>query len=238
MTIHRPTFFREFREAFGPLRQDQVDGLNATLDAYEQDPFVDIRHFAYYLATKKLECANTWRAIKEYGTAAYFNSRYGPQTRVGKTLGNTEPGDGAFYCGRGDVQCTGRANYTKATEKLGIDFVNHPDLMLVQANAYAVGKLFILAGWFTGKALGDYINETKDDPVNARRTINGLDKAQQIAADYRTFCGILKLSIDAPLVPATPVDPLPGLASIREQLDATIKSLTQIRNRLVAGGGG
>jgi hypothetical protein len=42
-------------------------------------------------------------------------------------------------------------------------------------------------GWFTGVALGDYFNEDKDDPVNARRIINGNDDDTLIAGYHRTF---------------------------------------------------
>lgn len=45
-----------------------------------------------------------------------------------KSLGNTEPGDGPKFIGRGILQLTGRENYTLYSKKLGIDLVNHPDL--------------------------------------------------------------------------------------------------------------
>jgi len=47
-----------------------------------------------------------------------------------KQLGNTQPGDGWEFIGRGPKQITGRANYTEMARKLGIDLVDHPELML------------------------------------------------------------------------------------------------------------
>jgi len=45
-----------------------------------------------------------------------------------KKLGNTEPGDGYKFHGRGFVQLTGRENYEKVGREMGLDLVNHPEL--------------------------------------------------------------------------------------------------------------
>lgn len=42
-------------------------------------------------------------------------------------------------------------------------------------------------GWFTGRKLSDYINQSKKDYLNARRIINGMDKASLIAGYAETF---------------------------------------------------
>jgi predicted chitinase len=42
-------------------------------------------------------------------------------------LGNSQPGDGRRFLGRGAIQLTGRANYVRASVALGIDLVNHPE---------------------------------------------------------------------------------------------------------------
>ncbi|MES2048837.1 MAG: glycoside hydrolase family 19 protein [Pseudomonadota bacterium] len=59
-----------------------------------------------------------------------------------KDLGNTNPGDGSKYRGRGLIQVTGKANYAAAAKALGIDFVSTPDL-LAQPRYAALS-----AGWF------------------------------------------------------------------------------------------
>jgi putative chitinase len=42
-------------------------------------------------------------------------------------------------------------------------------------------------GLFTGKKLSQYFNDMAEDPISARKIINGKDKAKQIAELYRNF---------------------------------------------------
>lgn len=57
-------------------------------------------------------------------------------------LGNTQPGDGRRFCGRGLIQVTGRSNYSMVGKKLGLDLIanpeqlEHPDLAARSAGLY------------------------------------------------------------------------------------------------------
>ncbi|MGH7186580.1 MAG: hypothetical protein ACREIB_09940, partial [Pseudomonadota bacterium] len=95
--------------------------------------------------------------------------------------GNTEAGDGYLFRGRGYVQLTGRPNYMKAGRLLGVDLIGNPELALEPDIA---GKIIVdgmMQGWFTARALPQYVNTSKVDFREARRVVNGLDKADLIA---------------------------------------------------------
>ena len=63
------------------------------------------------------------------GTASqFFDFIYDPSNN-GRQLGNSQPGDGGKYYGRGFIQLTGRANYERYAKMSGIDLVNNPDIL-------------------------------------------------------------------------------------------------------------
>ena len=75
-----------------------------------------------------------------------------------------------------------------------VSFTRNPDL--VMKPEYALPILFVgmNEGWFTGRKLSDYFGGTEADPKNARRIINGTDKADEIAGLYRQYVRALLLS--------------------------------------------
>jgi predicted chitinase len=68
--------------------------------------------------------------------------KYEPPGEVATRLGNTQPGDGFRYRGRGPIQITGRANYEKYGDLLGIDLVGNPDLAATPQYAFSTAGLF------------------------------------------------------------------------------------------------
>ena len=97
---------------------------------------------------------------------AIANLVYGGEWGV-KNLGNTQPGDGWRFRGRGLIQITGRANYTKLNQALNFDLVNRPE-RLVEDNLISA----MAAGYYWSyKALNNWAD--KDDIVAITRLING-----------------------------------------------------------------
>jgi len=170
----------------GSLSAKQVDGMQSILTAWSaKHAGQDDRYLAYMLGTTHHETGRTMQPIKEWGSDAYFFRMYdhkGQRPDVAKQLGNTQDGDGVAFCGRGYVQLTGRANYTKWAAKTGQPLVDRPDLVLQADIATVILMEGMIAGSFTGKKLGDYFSGATADWVNARRIINRLDKAQLVAS--------------------------------------------------------
>jgi len=182
MKFDHKTLFDLYREhAQMRFTQSQVEGIENLLDFVERDPgLTDLRWVAYMLATVKHECADTWQPIEERGSETYFQ-RYESATRTGRVLGNVEKGDGVRYKGRGYVQLTGRANYRQFGRRLSLGLEQNPELALNPEVSYRIASLGMRQGLFTGKALEHYLHGPITDYRNARRIINGVDRADIIA---------------------------------------------------------
>ncbi|WP_218581184.1 glycoside hydrolase family 19 protein [Nocardia cyriacigeorgica] len=130
------------------------------------------------------------RTLTEYGSKGYFERNYGSSTAVGRDLGNTRPGDGARYRGRGALQITGRHNYEKAGKALDVDFIRDPELAAKPEHA------FDIATWFwESKRLNDRADDVRSpsDFDAITRTINGgsngLDERREYYAEARKILG-------------------------------------------------
>ena len=188
--INRQFFFDHVRQHLfgGKLSQKQVEGLNFILDTWEADHAKkDDRWLAYALGTAHHEVGATMQPIHERGGADYFFRMYdkdGSRPHVARALGNTQPGDGALFHGRGYVQLTGRTNYRKMQTKFGVDLTSNEraaDRVLQPALAANIMFHGMEHGVFTGKKFSDYFYGSKQDWINARRIINKLDRAEKIA---------------------------------------------------------
>lgn len=128
---------------------------------------------AYVLATAYWETAKTMNPVVE----AFWKSEEWRRVNL------------RYYPwhGRGFVQLTWRDNYVKAGKALKMDFTTNPAKVMEPKISAEILVLGSMQGWFTGKKLGDYITLQKSEYVNARRVINGTDRATEIAALAREY---------------------------------------------------
>ncbi|CAM5199109.1 hypothetical protein ARD30_03940 [Bosea thiooxidans] len=102
-----------------------------------------------------------FRTLAEYGGPAWF-ARYEGR----RDLGNIQPGDGARYHGRGIFQLTGRANYRRFGQILGIDLEAEPD----RAREPATSLQIAFAYW-SARAINEAADA--DDIERVTKLVNG-----------------------------------------------------------------
>lgn len=138
---------------------------------------IPVSYLAYTLATVYHETAYKMQPIAEYGKGK------------GMLYGEQDSTTGKIYYGRGDVQVTWKRNYETLTPLLykndlsgrGVDVVNNPEWLLMPFYSAQATILGMMNGLFTGKSYSDYLDGQEPDYINARRIINGTDRAELIA---------------------------------------------------------
>jgi hypothetical protein len=159
----------------GELDFSTKDGTIAAITAECQRQGLDLpEQVAYVLATTEWETAHTFKPVKE----AYWKDEAWRRQNLSKYYP---------YYGRGYVQLTWEANYRKYAQIMGLDLVGDPNLALEPNNAMFILVHGFRTGAFTGKKITDYINSEETDFYNARRCINRLDRAEEIAALAEKF---------------------------------------------------
>lgn len=176
--LARPkAFFDRIRPMFmgGTINAAQLAGIQCKLDAFGAAG-CPIAYVAYGLATSFWETAQTMRPVPEIGRGR------------GKAYGVPGKHGGQIAYGRGDVQLTWDYNYAKADAELGLKgaLIGNYDRALEPMISARIMVEGMLEGWFTGKRLANYLPSTGFATLaqftQARRIINGTDRAAQIAA--------------------------------------------------------
>ena len=214
------TIINLYEKQYKALSANDKAGMKYILDTVKTDADVTrITELAYMLATTKHETAHTFRAIGEYGKGS--GRSYGAEISVSPT--NAAKKTTIYknkYYGRGYVQLTWGYNYQRVDEKLGhgtypnknktaaADYNKgftisdatksiylNPAKALEKENAYVAMVYGMQKGIFTGRKVSRYVNAVKTDYYNARRVINGTDKAAKIAAYAEDFEILLLLSV-------------------------------------------
>ena len=122
-----------------------------------------------------------FRYMYELGSPSYFTKYDGRQD-----LGNSQPGDGYNFRGRGYIQLTGRGNYTRYGPAVGVDLVNNPDLAADEAVAARVALTY----WYNVKVQGTTLAQWAEQGNinNVILGINGgMNGAQETINKYKMY---------------------------------------------------
>jgi len=143
-------------------RQLYLPFINKVMEIYEMDTPLRTSAFLAQIAHESAEL----KYMEEIWGPTAQQKKYEPPSDLANRLGNTQPGDGFRYRGRGPIQITGRANYKKYGDLLGVDLEGNPDLAATPQYAFSTAGLF----W---KLNG--LNELADvqDFITITKRING-----------------------------------------------------------------
>lgn len=175
------------------------DSLRQTLRYIQNDKNItNINEVAYLLATAKVESdysLQRWEADYLCGKAGvpYQNKpcdkalNYYRSTSGGKrnyyTLGTDK--NGLPYFGRGLIQLTGKANYEKYGDLIGVNLVDNGDKALVPINSYNIASTYLTERTFK------YVN--KGDLYYARKSVNGGTKGlDEVNSTYKFWLSIFE----------------------------------------------
>lgn len=101
-----------------------------------------------------------FRWLKEFASGSAYEGR--------RDLGNTQPGDGPRYKGRGFIQCTGRDNYKSMSDYFKQDFISNPEL-IEQVEWAAKSVLWFFNVYKKSRTA----NVNWDDVVAVTKIVNG-----------------------------------------------------------------
>jgi putative chitinase len=142
-------------------KPDIIAGVAAGFDNLAPAAGVTTRLRLCHLLAQAAHETDRFRTLEEYGGAAYF-ARYEGR----RDLGNTQAGDGARYHGRGIFQLTGRFNYRRFGEAIGVDLEREPD----RAKEPEISLRVALAYW---RERGCNAAADADDVARVTKLING-----------------------------------------------------------------
>lgn len=182
----------------GRLSRRQVSGIEAILDAFARYGNGSSKTLAYALATAYHETGAKMIPVREGFARTDQQARAIVAERKYGGAGST----GHVYYGRGHVQLTWEKNYRETGNRLGIDLVSNPDLMLEPELSARVLVEGLIDGRWNGDGFGieHYLPEKGSDELEgARRTVNITDKWSVIAGHYRVFLSAIEAAGGMPL---------------------------------------
>lgn len=128
------------------ITTDDLCRIMPMLRRLKADTYTDMLNAAmreFDIDTPEREAAFLAQLAHESGQLRYWEELATGEAYEGRSdLGNTQPGDGVRYKGRGPIQITGRANYRAAGDALSVDLEDTPNLAAQPEYGFRI------AGWF------------------------------------------------------------------------------------------
>jgi len=196
---------RKTRLFGGKFNIPQVYGIIGIVEAYEASGVDDKRVLAYALATAYHETSKHMSPIKETVMPSHREKNPTDETvkarldnwarkigRMKNIYWKKDPVTGKSYFGRGQVQLTWKDNYARSSEDAGVDLVLYPEMMLDPTISSKVLIKGLLDGRWNGRGKGIQYYLNTNDLKNARRTVNIIDKWEDIAGYYAIFLSAIK----------------------------------------------
>lgn len=186
--------------------------LNRTMQRFG---ITTVNRVAAFLAQLAHE-SGEFRYMEEIWGPTAAQKRYEPKSTLATRLGNTQPGDGKRFKGRGPIQLTGRDNYRRYGEKLGLDLVGQPQLAAEPQHGLDVAGLY-----WSSHGLNQIADKGPFDKIT-RRINGGLNGAAERRRYYtraqEVLAGALPDEPPAESAPPARAQALPrGAEAIREE---------------------
>lgn len=163
-------FYNHLNQPTQTQQQQQLSPKDILITAAKNDGMTG-NELAQFLAQASHETLNFTR-MKEIGTPEYFTKKYERHKKTAKILGNKVKGDGIRYRGRGYIQLTGRDNYQRAGQALGLPLDTQPDLA---ADPEVAAKIAL---WYWNTRVAPKVKNF-DNTRAVTKTINPAGKHQQ-----------------------------------------------------------
>ena len=154
-----------------------IEPLNAAMHEFHINSPIRQAAFIAQIAHESGEL----RYVKELASGAAYEGRV--------SLGNTQPGDGMKFKGRGLIQITGRNNYYECGSVLGWDFITSPELLEQPVNACRS------AAWFwASRGLNDLSDRGDFERITKRINggLNGYQERLVYHARAKMALGVVK----------------------------------------------
>ena len=135
-------------------RADYLPFIQQAMQEYKITSYWREAAFLAQLAHESAEL----RYMEEIASGAAYEGR--------KDLGNAQSGDGKRYKGRGPIQLTGRANYQKFGDMLGLDLINQPEMAATKEVGFRIAGLF-----WSSKGLNELADQQQFKQIT--KVING-----------------------------------------------------------------